>query len=123
MNEQIINPMLFYLIDLASSVEIVAIILVILCGIAISINVTVMAIEELEPEDVSPTARKIIKGAFVTAIVSALLITVIPNEKTMYTMVASTFLTKENIDKTQEEIKETIDYIFDKVEEVNESNE
>jgi amino acid transporter len=123
MNEQIINPMLFYLIDVASSVEVVAIILVILCGIAISIKVIVMGIEELEPEDVSPTVRKIIKGTFITAIVSVLLITVIPNEKTMYTMVASTFLTKENIDKTQEEIKETIDYIFDKVEEVNESNE
>ena len=58
--------------------------------------------------------KKIIKVSVITTIISAVLMVVIPSEETVNKMMISSFVTKENVEKTKEEAKEIIDYIAEK---------
>jgi hypothetical protein len=42
----------------------------------------------------------------------------IPSEKTMYAMLAASYITEENIDKAGNTVTDMVDYIFDKVDEL-----
>ena len=55
-----------------------------------------------------------IKASVLATIISAVLMIVVPTEETVNKMMISSFVTKENVEKTKEEAKEIIDYIAEK---------
>ena len=58
--------------------------------------------------------KKMIKASVIATIISAVLMIVVPTEETVNKMMISSFVTKENVEKTKEEAKEIIDYIAEK---------
>ena len=58
--------------------------------------------------------KKMIKVSAIATIISAVLMVVVPTEETVNKMMISSFVTKENVEKTKEEAKEIIDYIAEK---------
>ena len=58
--------------------------------------------------------KKMIKSSVIATIISAVLMVVVPTEETVDKMMISSFVTKENIEKTKEEAKEIVDYITEK---------
>lgn len=58
--------------------------------------------------------KKMIKASVIATIISAVLMVVVPTEETVNKMMISSFITKENIEKTKEDAKEIIDYIAEK---------
>ena len=58
--------------------------------------------------------KKMIKASVIATIISAVLMVVVPSEETVDKMMISSFITKENIEKTKEEAKEIVDYITEK---------
>lgn len=63
--------------------------------------------------------KKMIKISVIATIISAVLMVVVPSEEAVNKMMISSFITKENIEKTKEEAKEEakeiVDYIAEKV--------
>ena len=58
--------------------------------------------------------KKMIKASVITTIISAVLMVVVPKEEAVDKMMISSFITKENVEKTKEEAKEIVDYITEK---------
>lgn len=64
------------------------------------------------------SVKKMIKVSVIATIISAVLMVVVPSEETVNKMMISSFVTKENVEKTKEEakeeVKEIVDYIAEK---------
>ena len=55
-----------------------------------------------------------IKVSVIATIISAVLMVVVPSEETVNKMMISSFITKENVEKTKEDAKEIVDYVVEK---------
>ena len=119
----IINPWFFYFASLLDSFWTLASIVLFLAIIG-AVGFSVWWLMEAYVSDFfvhddkeTPFAnfcKKIIKVSVITTIISAVLMVVIPSEETVNKMMISSFVTKENVEKTKEEAKEIIDYIAEK---------
>ena len=111
----IINPWLFYLVDMIGSFQILSILIVLLIIISFAIEILKYDedIDELDKVKVIKTFKK--KG-----IVIALLITFaifLPSKDTCYKMMVASQITDTNIQKAEDVIKDSVDYIFEKINE------
>lgn len=119
----IINPWFFYFASLLDSfwtlVSIVLFLAIIgTVGFGIWWIIEAYASDFFVHDDnESPFAKfckKMIKVSVIATIISAVLMIVVPTEETVNKMMISSFVTKENVEKTKEEAKEIIDYIAEK---------
>lgn len=117
----IINPWIFYLIDVLSSLkENIAIVAGIalfgaLClGTFILIHQTCYCYDE-DDRLLTTQLIKILKKVLIVLCISAGVYTVTPSEETMYKMLVAQNVTYENVDKATEAIKDGVDYIFKKL--------
>ena len=109
----IINPWLFYLVDMIGSFQILSILIVLLIIISFAIEILKYdeAMDELDRVKVIKTLKK-------KVIVIALLITFamfLPSKDTCYKMMVSSQITDINIKKAEDVIKDSVDYIFEKI--------
>lgn len=122
----VINPIYFYIADVASkllgALAIATILLIFLLTVLIAVTFTIYDDCDLEEEKVF---KKAIKITVIGIVVSSSLYVIIPNDKTIYKMLIAKNVTYENLDKASEVIKDSVDYIFDKVngKEEGESND
>lgn len=112
----IINPWLFYLVDVIgnfkSSCFVLLLIIVIGFGATVLIEIGEAA-DELELDTV-----KVIKTLKRMAVVGVLLMTLnmlLPSKKTCYQMMIASQVTDNNIQKAENVIKDSVDYIFEKM--------
>ena len=112
----IINPWLFYLVDVIgnfkSSCFVLLLIIVIGFGATVLIEIGEAA-DELELDTV-----KVIKTLKRMAVVGVLLMTLnmlLPSKKTCYQMMIASQVTDNNIQKAENVIKDSVDYIFEKI--------
>jgi hypothetical protein len=112
----IINPWLFYLVDVIgnfkSSCFVLLLIVVIGFGATVLIEIGETA-DELELDTV-----KVIKTLKRMAVVGVLLMTLnmlLPSKKTCYQMMIASQVTEENVKKAEDVIKDSVDYIFEKI--------
>ena len=117
----IINPWIFYLIDVLSSLkEISAIVAGItlfgaLCLVTfIAVYQTIYCYDE-DDRLLIKQSIKILKKVLIVLCISAGVFTVTPSEETMYKMLVAQNVTYENVDKATEVIKDGVDYIFKKL--------
>ena len=122
----VINPIWFYIADVTSkllgALAIAMTLLIFLLVALIVVTFTIYDDCDLEEQKVP---KKVIKMTTIGIIVSGSLYVVIPNDKTIYKMLIAKNVTYENLDKASEVIKDSVDYIFDKVngKEEGESND
>lgn len=117
----IINPWIFYLIDVLNSLKEnsaivagIALFGAICLGTLILIHQTCCCYDE-DDRLLTTQLIKILKKVLIVLCISTGVFTVTPSEETMYKMLVAQNVTYENVDKATEAIKDGVDYIFKKL--------
>lgn len=124
----IINPWTFYLIDILSNLKgvsrfatfITVFVLIFIAIITAYLKVQDSCYGSENNIEVIGILTRFFKKLLIVACIAISVFIVTPSEETMYKMLVAQNVTYENVDKAQEEIKETVDYIFKKLEKNNE---
>lgn len=123
----IINPWIMYVIGLANNVNYVLITVIIILFAAIIVVTALGIVQFVENYDNFDefleeyhTAVKWFKRGCITLIVAGIVIIFMPSEKTLYSMVVLDNVTPNNIETIGNTGKDVVDYIFDKIDQINE---
>ena len=113
----IINPWLFYIVDLLDGLKT-------LCIIAVPVLVIVIGYLAVRIDDLGRGEEKELKSAIRTrkivilfSILLLIVIPFIPSKETCYKMMVASQITDTNIQKAEDTIKNSVDYIFEKINE------
>lgn len=113
----IINPWLFYIVDLLDGLKT-------LCIIAVPVLVIVIGYLAVRIDDLGRGEEKELKSARRTrkivilfSIFLLIVIPFIPSKETCYKMMVASQITDNNIQKAEDVIKDSVDYIFEKINE------
>ena len=109
----IINPWIFYFANASDmALTIVIAIMIIACLLCLF-----SWLGEDEEDTDHETIMKIRKVSIIVLLLSSLFEIFVPNSKTIYQMTVASCITEDNIKAGTETIKETVDYIVDKINE------
>ena len=112
----IINPWLFYLSDCLEGIQIVCIFVVI--ALAIVIIILTARMDDFDDEEKElKSIRRTRKIVIFFSILLLIVIPLIPSKETCYKMMIASQITDTNIQKAEDTIKNTVDYIFEKINE------
>lgn len=119
----IINPWIFYLIDILSNLKGVSRFATFITALALIVITIITAYLKVQDSyygsenniEVIEILTRFFKKLLIVACIAISVFIVTPSEETMYKMLVAQNVTYENVDKAQEEIKETVDYIFKKL--------
>lgn len=117
----IINPWIFYLIDVLHSLKGISLTLIVITlfgSIGIGTYITVIRSCYWYDEDdrhLTTQLTKILKKLLIVLCIITGVYTVTPSEETMYKMLVAQYVTYENVDKATKTIKDEVDYIFKKL--------
>ena len=113
----IINPWMFYLVDCLYGLKM-------LCILAVPLLVFVILHITFTIDDLGLNKEKELKSAIRTrkiviffSILILIVIPFIPSKETCYKMMVSSQITDNNIQKAEDTIKNSVDYIFEKINE------
>ena len=113
----IINPWLFYIVDCLEGLKMVCIIsvpvLVIVIGFLTATIDDLWSDQEKEKKSAIRTRKIVILFSILLLIV----IPFIPSKETCYKMMVASQITDTNIQKAEDVIKDSVDYIFEKINE------
>lgn len=113
MNEPIINPWIFYFIDLSTSISITSTFLAILS--IILMVVCFVAYNETYDQETKDEINRYVKNLGIAFIIFLALAIFIPSRETCYKMLIASNITKENIITTGEAINEVLDKAVEKI--------
>ena len=123
-NEPIIKPIWLYLVDVAYKFGMVN---MLVCGICLlsllGITLWYFIENSWKREEEEKKCKRICKVLVIITLITGLLVSFIPSQKTMYSMLATNYVTPANIQYVGETAEDCIDYIFDKVEDLLEDGE
>lgn len=112
----VISPWLFYTIDLLDKFRETAIIVFWIIVVAIFMVGFAAFLEGEYWED--KTILKLKKGlklSIIPVVITSIMYIAIPSKDVMYKMLVTKYVTYENIDKATDTIKDSVDYIFEKL--------
>ena len=110
----IIIPWLFYLVDCLEGLQILFILVVI--ALAFAILILTCRMDDLEyKEEELKSARRTRKIVIFFSILLLIVIPLIPSKETCYKMMVASQITDNNIQKAEDVIKDSVDYIFEKI--------
>lgn len=110
----IINPWLFYFVDVIGNFKSVCFVLLLFVVLGFAATTVIKYGEDEDELD----EAKVIKNLKKMAIVVVLLMTfnmLLPSKKTCYKMMIASQVTDNNIQKAEDVIKDSVDYIFEKI--------
>lgn len=113
----IINPWLFYAVNFLVNLQDVCSIVLIACGVAIAFRAFNGLIDD--DEEKLKDNKKTNKRLLVVSLSMLIVITFIPAKETCYQMMIASQVTDNNIQKAEDVIKNSVDYIFEKLKERN----
>lgn len=120
----IINPAIIYVINLIGSLRVGLIVAtVIFAVLTIFCAINYMDMSEGNSEKCKQSARNFLRSSkrfLVCFALTFVLALFTPSKDTCIEMVVASYVTPDNIDAGVEKTKETVDYIVDKIKEVNE---
>ena len=131
MNTPIISPIWFYLMGVVDGLSILAVILV-FALVATVIFLSISYATEKEDLKWAGTFNRekhelkvgmyfeILKKSIISLVISSLVLVFIPSQDTMMKMLIAQNITYERVEGGKEMVKDTVDYIFEKI---NESKE
>ena len=117
---QIINPWIFYLIELLTNINTILNIFIFIIG---SLLLTLIIIYFLncdycdEDNDTIKYIKSWIKKGIIGLIITGLFVIIIPTKETAYQMLVANYVTYENVENASNIIKDSVDYIFEKLDE------
>lgn len=120
MNTPIIRPSLIYLINLADGMKTALIVITamaIIVAIAMCAYISIGCYYNKHPK---LTEKKLLRISIISGICCTLACVAIPSKKTCYTMLAGSQLTPQNIQSVGNDLKSAVDYIFEKIDELEE---
>ena len=110
----IINPWLFYIVDLLDGLKT-------LCIIAVPVLVIVIGFLTVTIDDLGRgDGKELIRTRKIVILFSISILIVIPfipSKETCYKMMVASQITDNNIQKAEDTIKNSVDYIFEKINE------
>ena len=113
----IINPWMFYLVDCLDGLKM-------LCIFAVPLLLFVIVIITIMIDDLKPNMEKELKSyrrtrkiVILFSILLLVVIPFIPSKETCYKMMVASQITDTNIQKAEDTIKNSVDYIFEKINE------
>lgn len=113
----IINPWLFYIVDLLDGLKTLCILAVPVLALAIIlISCRIDGLGSNEVEELK-SARRTRKIVILFSISILIVIPFIPSKETCYKMMVASQITDTNIQKAEDVIKDSVDYIFEKINE------
>lgn len=126
----IINPWIMYVIGLANNISCVFKSFIIFLLTTMIVVATIGFIKFVENYDNFDefldkyhTAVKWFKKGCVSLIIAGIVMILIPSEKTLYSMVVLENVTPNNIEIAGNTGKDVIDYLFDKIDQMNDEEE
>lgn len=120
MNTPLIKPSLIYLINLACNAKFALIMITAIAVIVAIVMGSYISIGCYYKERPKLTEKKLLRISVISGICCTLACTAIPSEKTCYTMLVSSQLTPQNIQSVGNDLKSAVDYIFEKIDELEE---
>lgn len=126
----IINPWIMYVIGLVNNISIIFTAVIVFLFIAIIIAAALGYVQFIANYDNFDefleeyhTAVKWFKKGCVSLIIAGIVMIFIPSEKTLYSMVVLENVTPNNIEIAGNTGKDVIDYLFDKIDQMNDEEE
>lgn len=113
----IINPWLFYFVDCLDGVQIVCILVVIAFTFAIVLLTAIIHDLGWDEKEELKSAKRTRKIMIFFSILLLIVIPLIPSKETCYKMMVASQITDTNIQKAEDVIKDSVDYIFEKINE------
>ena len=113
----IINPWLFYLVDCLDGLKMLCILAVPLLVFVIGYITFTIDDLGLGKEKELKSARRTRKIVILFSILLLIVIPFIPSKETCYKMMVASQITDNNIQKAEDVIKNSVDYIFEKINE------
>lgn len=112
----VIDPWLFYIIDLLDKLREEAIIVFWITVVTILITGFFVLLEgEYWEDKIIQKLKKALKLSVIPIVISSVMYVAIPSKDVMYKMLVAKYVTYENIDKATDTIKDGVDYIFEKL--------
>ena len=112
----IISPWIFYLINLLSNIDTLCSMLTFLSFLVLLGLILYQWANVLDSDDdIWESFIKWRKRTAITLVISILGLIFIPTEETMYKMLVANYVTYENVETATDVIKNSVDYIFDKL--------
>lgn len=120
--DPIISPWLIWLVQTCGALKFILVAACIIFGIALAIFIGLSIMEDLDDDE--KVKVKKCRNRFTIIIIPIMILAIaVPDSPTAKMMLASSYITEENISKTSETAKEAIDYIFDKIEKISSEKE
>lgn len=126
----VINPWIMYVIGLVNNISFIfAVVIFFLLSAIIIVAATgfVKFVENYDNFDEfledNHTAVKWFKKGCISLIIAGIVMILIPSEKTLYSMVVLENVTPNNIEIAGNTGKDVIDYLFDKIDQMNDEEE
>lgn len=117
--EYIINPMWFYWIEVADTIEALSIgAMVILLISAIILAATASIDDEFKENNAAKTKRNVMVLCLIGLAISAFVCIIVPSRDTLISMQIAKLATHDNVNLTVDKIKEIVDYIISAVKEI-----
>ena len=107
----IINPILFYLIDVVDTLKIIFTILAI--GCAFGCLISFIYVFEADDDEDREKGIRLGRNFMIWAIVTMILGVLLPNKETSYQMLVASQVTADNVNNAIEIIKNCVDYIME----------
>lgn len=115
MNDYYINPSWFYWINVADNLRMVLIISLILIASGTVIGVPILS--EACGDEIS--YKKLLKKCIIILCICIAGLVFIPSKDTCIEMIVAQTVTPANVNYAKGEVKDVIDYVFDKINEVD----
>ena len=115
MNTPIISPIWFYVMDISNKLNTVNGIVLSACVVMVLLLFIGFATFQGETKD--DDFKKMFKYLIISLSVSGFLFTIIPSQDTMMKMLIAQNITYERVEGGKETVKDTVDYIFEKIDE------
>ena len=113
--EPVISPAWIYLIHMINAIYGLSIFILSVSAIAMVMSPLIADCATEDYEEEGKVMRKIIKICAIAIVICIILLMFIPNEKTMYAMIAASMITPDNISITEDYIADLISKIAEAV--------
>lgn len=109
-----------YLITVLSNLDFFARLVFVVTAFIILVSIFALACALIDKKDEESNVYKsYIKKSVIIFSICATINILVPSKEDMYMIYATKYVTKENLQMTKDEVKNLIDYVFDKVKELN----
>ena len=123
----IINPWVFYLLNILENVVSGIVIALFIFGIVFASYAIIWYVElstsYCDDEDKYPSPPAIVKKWKIPLIICIVVLVLTPSKETCYKMLIASQVTTENIESAKETVKEVADYIVESAKEIKEKTE